>query len=460
MVNPDDARGPTPLPPYPARAAEKLARAAARLDAVRQVEAYGHVVRVIGPLVEAVIPHVKIGEMCEIGPLASERVVLSETIGFNDHRAVLSPFAALDGVGPGIQVRPLARKHDLAVGSHLLGQVLDGFGNPVGTALQPADDAVAVPVRGQGPSMSHRKPIDTPFETGVRAIDGLLTLGKGQRVGIFAGPGCGKSTLMTAIAANADVDVVVFALIGERGRELAEIVEELRTSGHSRRTVVVGATSDRAAAERTRAAYTATAVAEGFRDQGKHVLLLVDSLTRFARAVREISIASGEPVGRNGVPASLYAELPRLVERSGNTRHGAISAMYMVLVEGILQEDPIADEVRSLIDGHILLTQSLAERGIFPAISILESLSRLMPSIVSADHQRAVHRVRRLLSKYQDIELLLKLGEIKPGVDKETDQAVAAYDEIVAYLRQDIRKPVGLLESQEEIVRLARKYAE
>ncbi|RJF92168.1 FliI/YscN family ATPase [Noviherbaspirillum saxi] len=445
------------LPAYPRRAADRLVQVAARLESVSLVESYGQVARVVGPLVEAVIPHVKIGEMCEIG-LASGATVLCETIGFNDHRAILSPFSGLDGVGPGLRVRPLARKHGLVVGAHLLGQVLDGFGNPIGEMPLPGDDAVEVPVRGGGPAMGDRIPIDTPFQTGVRPIDGLLTLGKGQRVGVFAGPGCGKSTLMTAIAANADVDVVVFALIGERGRELAEIVHELRESGLARRTVVVGATSDRAAAERTRAAYTATAVAEGFRDQGKHVLLLVDSLTRFARAVRETSIASGEPIGRNGVPASVYAELPRLVERAGNTRHGAISGMYMVLVEGTVQEDPIADEVRSLIDGHILLTRSLAERGVFPAISILESLSRIMPSIVESDHQRAVHRLRRLLSKYQDIELLLKLGEIKSGVDKETDQAVAAYDEIMAYLQQDIRKPVSFRDSVQAAIALARKY--
>jgi type III secretion protein N (ATPase) len=263
---------------------------------------------------------------------------------------------------------------------------------------------------------------------------------------------------MQAIARHANVDVVVFSLIGERGRELAEMAGSLEENGLKHKAVIVGSTSDKSAAERIRAAYTATAIAEGFREQGKHVLLMIDSLTRFARAVRETSIAAGEPLGSNGLPASLYAELPRLVERAGNTKGGAITALYMVLVEGTVKEDPIADEVRSLVDGHILLSRSLADKGVFPAIDLLESLSRIMPEIVSEPHLKAARRVRRLLSRYQDVELLVRLGEIEKGADKETDLAVAAYPDIMKFLEQDIRKLQTFTDTMRNLAGLASKY--
>jgi ATP synthase in type III secretion protein N len=445
--------------PAPARSAKWLSHVSEQIGNVRSVEASGRVTRVTGIMVEAVVPDVKVGEMCEIGPLASDTQPLKlEVVGFHENTALLSPFGSLEGVGPGVQVRPLGRLHRLAVGSHMLGKVLDGFGNSVLGTMQPSVDAVEMAVRAASPSTGARKPIDTVVSTGIRAIDGLLTLGRGQRVGVFAAPGCGKTTLMTAIGRNADVDVVVFGLIGERGRELTEMVESMRKSGLDKKTVVVGATSDRASAERVRAAYTATAIAEGFRNQGKHVLLLIDSLTRFARAVRETGISAGEPMGTKGLPASVYAELPRLVERAGNTHGGAITAMYMVLVEGAMQEDPIAEEVRSLVDGHIVLTRALAEKGMFPAIDVLESLSRIMSEIITDGHAQVARRIRRLMARYQEIELLLRLGEIKPGIDKEIDLAVAAHPEIQNFREQDIRKPVRFDDTLRGMTTLAKKF--
>lgn len=438
-----------------------------RLQALQQTVAAtplasvsGEVVRVSGPVIQAWLPSVRVGEMCRIGPLAHTGAHLSaEVIGFHEHQATLSPFGPNEGVGPGMLVQPLGRPHGIRVGIHLLGRLLDGFGMPVSGVLEEDPGSVKVTARSSGPAVSRRMPVVEPLPTGVRVIDGMLTFGKGQRIGVFAPPGCGKTMLMNTIGLATQTDVVVFALIGERGRELAEMAQLLEHPAMRQRAVMVGATSDRSAGERMRAAYTATAIAEGFRDQGASVLLLVDSLTRFARAVRETSIAAGEPVGRSGLPASVYTELPRLIERAGNTQEGSISALYMVLAEGAVKDDPIAEEVRSLVDGHIVLSRALAEKGVFPAVNVLESLSRLMPDIATPTHMAAARRVRRLLARYEEMELLMRLGEIKPGVDRETDQAIAAYDEIMAFLQQGLDRPVPFEESQDHLEDLAHRYA-
>lgn len=436
---------------------DSIARAVA---AVGLVQVRGEVVRVNGPLVEARLPSVRVGEMCRIGPLAhGGRCMSAEVIGFHEHHAMLSPFGATEGVGPGTAVQPLGRPHGIRVGEHLLGRLLDGFGQPVTGTLDEDPRSVEVAVRAAGPAVSRRLQVVEPLPTGVRIIDGMLTFGKGQRIGVFAPPGCGKTMLMNAIGLSAQTDVVVYALIGERGRELAEMAQLLDIPAMQRRAVIVGATSDRSAGERMRAAYTATAIAEGFRDQGKSVLLLVDSLTRFARAVRETSIAAGEPMGRTGLPASVYTELPRLIERVGNTHEGSISAIYMVLAEGAVKDDPIAEEVRSLVDGHIVLSRALAERGVFPAVNVLESLSRLMPDITSGAHMAAARRIRRLMSRYDEVELLMRLGEIKPGLDRETDLAIAANEDIMDYLQQNLETPVGFEQASRHIQDLARKHA-
>jgi type III secretion protein N (ATPase) len=430
------------------------------VDRADLVQASGVVVKVSGPLIQATLPSVRVGEACSIGPLPhSGASLLAEVIGFQDHLAVLSPFGATDGVGPGTPVRPLGRPQALRVGDHLLGQLLDGFGQPVSGALACSPHAVEVPVRALAPSVLSRLPVTEALPTGVRILDGLLTLGRGQRMGVFAGPGCGKTTLMKAIGAAVQCDVVVYALIGERGRELAEMAELLHQPRMQQRVVIVGATSDRSAGERMRAAYTATAVAEGFRAQGRHVLLLVDSLTRFVRALRETSIAAGEPMGRTGLPASVYAELPRLVERVGNTKEGSISALYMVLAEGAVRDDPVADEVRSLVDGHIVLSAALAEKGIFPAVSVLESLSRLMPDIVSKPHRDAARQVRRLMARYEEMELLIRLGEVKPGVDPDTDRAIAAHDDILGYQQQGLADAASFDDAAWQLQAIARRHA-
>jgi type III secretion protein N (ATPase) len=430
------------------------------LEAVTLVQASGEVVRVNGPIIQARLPSVRVGEMCRIGPLARAGSYLdSEVIGFHDHQATLSPFGSTEGIGPGTRVQPFGRPHGIRVGAHLLGQLLDGFGKPVNGTLDEDPASVEVAVRAAGPAVSRRMPVEEALPTGVRIIDGMLTFGKGQRMGVFAPPGCGKTTLMNSIGLAADSDVVVFALIGERGRELAEMAQLLDHPRMKERAVIVGATSDRSAGERMRAAYTATAIAEGFREQGKSVLLLVDSLTRFARAVRETSIAAGEPVGRSGLPASVYTELPRLIERAGNTREGSISALYMVLAEGAVKDDPIAEEVRSLVDGHIVLSRSLAEKGVFPAINVLESLSRLMPDITEPNHMAAARRIRRLMARYEEMELLLRLGEVKPGLDRETDQAIASNADVMDFLQQGLEAPSTFAESRSALERLARQYA-
>lgn len=454
-------RGGAPLSLRPFDAAnatlERWGRAA---DALPLVQASGEVVRVSGPVVQAKLPSVRVGEMCRIGPLAHGGAFIGcEVIGFHDHLAMLSPFGGTEGIGPGTPVEPLGKPHGIRVGSHLLGQLLDGFGKPMTGTLVDAPDSVEVQVRAAGPAVGRRLPVEEALPTGVRVIDGMLTFGKGQRLGVFAPPGCGKTTLMNAIGTATQTDVVVYALIGERGRELAEMSQLLQHPTMKDRTVIVGATSDRSAGERMRAAYTATAIAEGFREQGKSVLLLVDSLTRFARAVRETSIAAGEAVGRSGLPASVYTELPKLIERAGNTREGSISALYMVLAEGAVKDDPIAEEVRSLVDGHIVLSRSLAEKGIFPAINVLESLSRLMPDVTERDHMMAARRVRRLMARYEEMELLLRLGEIKPGVDRETDLAVDANPQILEFLQQGLGKPSSFEDARGGLDRIARQFA-
>jgi type III secretion protein N (ATPase) len=274
----------------------------------------------------------------------------------------------------------------------------------------------------------------------VKAIDGLLTLGEGQRIGIFAGPGCGKTTLMAAIARGCAADAIVFGLVGERGRELNEFLQHELDASLVAKTIVVVATSDRTSMERARAPFTATAIAEALRDRGLKVLLLVDSLTRFARAQREIGLAAGEPPARGGFTPSVYTMLPRLIERAGGTPKGSITAMYTVLVDGENPSDPIGDEAKSLLDGHIVLTRKLAEQGHYPAIDVLASISRVMSNVVTSEHRRAASSFRELLARYQELELLIRLGEYKPGGDPVADRAVSMRQEQLGFLRQDARK--------------------
>ncbi|MES2075946.1 MAG: FliI/YscN family ATPase [Pseudomonadota bacterium] len=414
-------------------------------------DCHGRVAQVLGTLIEAQMPPVRIGELCRLhDPAGPGPAMLAEVVGFSGQAAILSALGPLDGVSNRTLVEPLRRAHSVEVGDHLFGAVLDGFGRPQWRAPGPHPAPTwraTVPVMRAAPPATARPRIGVPLATGVRAIDAMLTMGVGQRVGVFAGPGCGKTTLLAAIARGCAADVIVFGLIGERGRELNEFLEHELGAELARRTIVVCATSDRSAMERARAAFTATAIAEAFRARGRRVLLLIDSLTRFARAQREIGLAAGEPPARGGYPPSVYANLPRLIERAGNTGEGAISAVYTVLTEGDGAADPIGEEARSLLDGHIILSRKLAEQGHFPAIDVLASISRVMGNVSSRAHREAAFRLRELMARYQEMELLIRLGEYRAGSDALADRAVQLRPRQLAFLRQDSGAGAGFDET-------------
>jgi type III secretion protein N (ATPase) len=403
----------------------------------------GKVARVIGTVIEAHMPPVQIGELCSLSNPGSDVELLAEVVGFNNHAALLSALSPLEGVSNRTRITPLRCSHSIEVGEHLLGCVLDGFGRMLfRTAIMPPEQPgwrVSVPVIRDAPKATDRPRITTVLPTGVRAIDGMLTMGRGQRIGVFAGPGCGKTTLMASIARGCAADVIVFGLIGERGRELNEFLQHELDDELVRKTIIVCATSDRTSMERSRAAFSATAIAEAFRARGKNVLLLIDSLTRFARAQREIGLAAGEPPARGGFTPSVYTMLPRLIERAGSTMDGSITAMYTVLVDGETTSDPIGDEARSLLDGHIVLTKKLAEQGHYPAIDVLASISRVMSNVATSQQRKSASRFRELMARYDEMELLIRLGEYKPGGDPLADVAVRVRPEQLKFLRQDTR---------------------
>jgi type III secretion protein N (ATPase) len=434
-------------------------RAADAFARVPLVSSFGRVRQVLGTLVEGTVPHASIGEQCEVFDAQHpERVVCCEVVGFTESSTLLSPLVPLDGVSSAFLIRPLRRAHSIAVGPALLGRILDGFGRPLdGRPVALADERGMKnrAVISEAPAPGQRPRIVERFPTGVRSIDANLTLGYGQRVGIFASPGCGKTTLMGAIGRGAQVDAIVLGLIGERGREVREFTEHEFDAGMLAKSVLVCATSDRSAIERVRAAFTATAIAEGLRDQGLRVLLMIDSLTRLARAQREIGLAAGEPPARAGFPPSVYALLPRLIERAGNTESGSITALYTVLLEGEIKADPISEEAVSLLDGHILLSRRLAEQGHYPAVDVLPSISRIMSNIVDREHAAAAARIRTILSRYREVELLIRLGEYKEGVDPETDRVVRCHPRVMAFLRQDTRSPASWADTLRELQALA-----
>lgn len=436
--------------------ADLLAGLDARLDPMRKrmpdiigrlpkapgMASHGKVSQVLGTLIEAHMPPVEIGELCHlINPSHSGKPMLAEVVGFTDKAVILSALSPLEGVSNRTVIEPLRRAHMVEAGDHLLGSVLDGFGRTLFRAPVAAHQAGTwremVPVIRDAPVATDRPRISTPLPTGVRAIDGMITMGVGQRIGVFAGPGCGKTTLMAAVARGCQADAIIFGLIGERGRELNEFLEHELDEELVKKTIIVVATSDRTSMERARAAFTATAIAEAFRARGKNVLLLVDSLTRFARAQREIGLAAGEPPARGGFTPSVYTMLPRLIERAGSTPDGSITAMYTVLVDGENTSDPIGDEAKSLLDGHILLTRKLAEQGHYPAIDVLASISRIMGNVTTREHRAAAARFRELMARYQEMELLIRLGEYKEGADPVADRAVELRAGQLGFLRQD-----------------------
>ncbi|KRP74354.1 ATP synthase [Pseudomonas paralactis] len=434
-------------------------RQAQSLGSFAPVAMRGRIQRVNGMLLQCRLPQARIGDLCQVEKGPGD-CMLAEIIGFDQQDAVLSALGNLEGVRVGAPVERLGVSHRVQVSEALLGQVLDGFGRPItgqgASAFVESELPDTSPVLCEAPLPTERPRINRALATGVRSIDGLMTLGEGQRVGLFAGAGCGKTTLLAEIARNVECDVIVFGLIGERGRELREFLDHELDEQLRSKAVLVCATSDRSSMERARAAFTATALAEGFRRKGQRVLLLIDSLTRFARAQREIGLAAGEPLGRGGLPPSVYSLLPRLVERAGLTRDGVITAIYTVLIEQDSMNDPVADEVRSLLDGHIVLSRKLAERGHYPAVDVLASLSRILSNVAAPEDIQAGTALRRLLSAYQQIELMLKLGEYQPGSDALTDLAVNSRQAVDGFLRQDLREPTPMAVTLEQLRELTR----
>ncbi|CAB3676783.1 type III secretion system ATPase SctN [Trinickia soli] len=400
-----------------------------------RVETRGKVLEVVGTLMRVTGLEVRLGELCELRAPNGQLLQHAEVVGFSRNVAVLSPFGRVADISRSTQVIGLGRPLSVPVGDALLGRTIDSLGTPIDGG-GPLGCTEHRPIFADPPTPMSRPIIDRDLPTGVRIVDGLMTLGLGQRVGIFAPAGVGKSTLMGMFARGAQCDINVIALIGERGREVREFVEHILGEEGMARSVVVCATSDRSSIERAKAAFVATAVAEYFRDRGMSVLLMMDSLTRFARAQREIGLAVGEPPARRGFPPSVFAELPRLVERAGLSEHGAITALYTVLAEDETGGDPVAEEVRGLLDGHMVLSREIAARNQYPAIDVLGSLSRVMPLITTREHMDRAGHVRRLLAKHKEIETLLQIGEYRPGGDPLADEAVARIDAIRAFLCQ------------------------
>ncbi|HEY8091939.1 MAG TPA: FliI/YscN family ATPase [Polyangiaceae bacterium] len=416
----------------------------AKLAGAPSVQATGRVLGVTGLSLRFALAGVRVGDVVSIKRRGTP--LQCEVVGFDGAEAIGMALGALTGVGPDDPVESTGAPFRVRAGPGLLGRVVDGLGRPFDGG--PAIDGELVDVDRDPPPAFDRRPVEKPLTTGVRVIDGLLTLGEGQRVGLFAGSGVGKSTLLGAVARGADADVVVVALVGERGREVGEFLERSLGPEGRKKSVVVCATSDVAALERLRAAQVATAYAEHFRDQGKRVMLLVDSVTRFARAQREVGLAAGEPPARRGYPPSVFAMLPRLLERAGQgARGGSITAIYTVLVEGGDMDEPIADEVRGILDGHIVLDRAIAARGRYPAVDATVSLSRVMDSVVPREHRDAARRLRSLVAVFEARRDLVTLGAYAKGSDRELDEALARMPRIEAFLGQDSAERSGMAET-------------
>jgi ATP synthase in type III secretion protein N len=422
----------------------------ARLREASPIRATGRVVSVTGLSMRCAMPGVRIGDVLLVQRRSGE--LACEVVGFDGAHAVTMPLGALTGVGPDDIVVSTGAGFQVRVHASLLGRVVDGLGRPIdgGPELTQYD---WVPTDRDPPPALTRKPVALPLATGVRVLDGLLTLGEGQRIGLFAGSGVGKSTLLGAVARGTAADIVICGLVGERGREVGEFLEHALGETGRKRSIVVCATSDTPALERLRSAQVATAYAEYFRDQGAKVLLLLDSVTRFARAQREVGLAAGEPPARRGYPPSVFAMLPRLLERAGQSAFGSITAIYTVLIEGSDMEEPIADEVRGILDGHVVLDRTLAARGRYPAVDVGVSLSRVMDAVVTHAHREAARKFRRLLSAYESKRDLITLGAYAKGSDPEVDEAIAKLTKLEGYLRQDANVALGFNTCLEDLIR-------
>lgn len=415
----------------------------------------GRVSKVIGLTVESIGPDTKLNDVCKI--LLRDKPgqhINAEVVGFKDNRIVLMPFENVDGIGPGCIVENTNEALNVNVGEGLLGKTVDGLGVPTdGSELQSFE---RYPVEQTAPDPMDRVIINEILPLGVKAVDGLLTIGKGQRIGIFAGSGVGKSTLLGMFARNTKADINVIALIGERGREVREFIERDLGEEGMKRSVVVVATSDKPALIRNKAAKTATAIAEYFRDQGKDVLLMMDSLTRFSMAQREIGLASGEPPVTRGYPPSMYSEMPKLLERAGNSDKGSITGLYTVLVDGDDFNEPITDTARSILDGHIMLSRKLAHKNHYPAIDVLQSISRCMSQIADKHQKELAGRLKNVMATYTEAEDLINIGAYKSGSNKNIDYAISKIDKVNEFLMQATDEKITF---EDEIRRLEEVFA-
>ncbi len=425
------------------------------LERVDPLAVHGRIAQAVGIVLEGYGPVTSIGEICEITREDGEGSVMAEVVGFRGDRILLMPLGEMRGIGPGSRLTVRGKSAAVPVGPDLLGRVLDGLGQPL-DRRGPVSAEKAYPLYAPPLNPLSRKRISKPFDTGIRAINGLLTAGQGQKLGIFAGSGVGKSVLLGMLSRYTAADVNVIALIGERGREVKEFLErDLKAEG-LKRSVVVVATSDQPPLVRLRGAFVATAIAEYFRDAGKNVLLMMDSLTRFAHGQREVGLAIGEPPTSKGYTPSVFALLPKLLERVGTgPGNGTITAIYTILVEGDDLSDPVADSVRAILDGHIVLTRDLVARNHFPAIDILQSTSRVMRDIVTPQHHHAARAVTELVATYRRSEDLITLGAYKPGANERLDRAVQKHDAIDGYLRQEVGEKSPLTDSITALFKLA-----
>jgi len=410
-----------------------------QLEGINTIKSFGKVKRVVGLIIESEGPNVHLGEKCLIQPKFSQELIQAEVVGFKDNTVLLMPLGEMNGIGPGCKVLATGQSLMVKVGDQLLGQVLDGLGNPI-SDFEAGERLDEYPVDNTPPNPLTRKRITEPLSLGIRSLDGLLTCGKGQRLGIFAGSGVGKSTTLGMIARNTDADINVIALIGERGRELRDFIERDLGAEGLKKSVVVVATSDQPALVRLKGALVATTIAEYFRDQGRDVMLMMDSVTRFAMAQREVGLAVGEPPATRGYTPSVFAILPKLMERAGTNKKGTITGLYTVLVEGDDMNEPIADAVRGILDGHIILSRSLAAKNHYPAVDILESTSRVMGEIVSDEHKEAANKLRSVLATYEEAKDLVTIGAYEAGSDPKLDYALDKLDEVNRFLRQGVNE--------------------
>jgi len=429
----------------------QLDKLEAKLNQMETTRNFGHINRVIGLVIESIGPQASIGELCLIK--SDQGDIQAEVVGFDDNKILMMPIGEMEGIKPGAKVVATGEKLKIKVGENLLGKIIDGSGNILNG--DNINSGTAVEVNRRPPDPLSRERIKEPLSLGVRCIDGFLTCGKGQRLGIFAGSGVGKSTLLGMAARNTNADINVIALVGERGREVRDFIEKDLGEEGLKRSIVVVATSDQPALLRVKAANIATAIAEYFRDQGEDVLLMMDSVTRVAMALREVGLAIGEPPATRGYPPSVFAELPKLLERTGTNDVGSITALYTVLVEGDDFNEPVSDTVRGILDGHISLSRELAESGHYPAVDVLSSVSRIMNDLVEKDHLKASEKIQQWLATYNQSEDLINIGAYEKGSNPEVDKAIEKIDQINNFLIQGIEEKANYEDTVKRLKNIA-----